>query len=137
MCRVAKLPFKQARVKSITEVVGRMYAIICSQKGKSSTGNQAPQRNIVEKKNAKKTLKLPMSKIRAVRPKAAFPSKMQPKIRGRIARGVRMEVAEPKIITRGKMKRQSITPLLTAQRISPQARDSALIGVAKIASYVD
>jgi hypothetical protein len=137
MCRVAKLPFKQARVKSITEVVGRMYAIICSQKGKSSTGNQAPQRNIVEKKNAKKTLKLPMSKIRAVRPKAALPSKMQPKIRGRIARGDRMEVAEPKIITRGKMKRQSITPLLTAQRISPQARDSALIGVAKIASYVD
>lgn len=134
MWRLAKFPFRHARVKSIIEVVGRMYAIICSQKGKSSTGNQAPQRNIVEKKNAKKTLNLPISKIRAVSPRAELPSKMQPKVRGTIARGVRIEVAEPKIITSGRMKRQSMIPLLTAHNISPQARDSALIGVAKIAS---
>ncbi len=111
-----------------------MYAIICSQKGKSSTGNQAPQRNIVEKKNAKKTLNLLMSKIRAVSPRAELPSKIQPKVRGRIARGVTIEVAEPKTITRGKIKRQSMIPLLTAHKISPHARDSAFIGVAKIAS---
>ncbi len=134
MCRISKFPFRHARVKSITAVVGRIYATVCSQNGKSSTGNQAPQRKIVEKKNAKKTLKLPMSKILAVKPRAELPSKMQPNVRGRTARGVRMEVAEPKIITRGKMKRQSMIPLLTAHKISPQARDSALIGVAKIAS---
>lgn len=134
MCRVSKFPFRHARVKSITAVVGRIYAMTCSQDGKSSTGNQAPHRKIVEKKNAKKTLNLLMSKIRAVRPKEELPSKMQPNVRGTIASGVKTEVAEPKIITSGKIKKQSIIPLVTAHKISPPARDSALIGVAKIAS---
>ncbi len=73
MWRKPKSPFKQARVKSITEVVGKMYANICSHWGRSSIGNHAPHKKIVEKNSAKKTLKWSISKIRAVNPKAKLP----------------------------------------------------------------
>ena len=73
----------------------------------------------------------------AVKPKDKPPKKMQPKIKGKTASGVKYEVAEPNMTTSGIMKKQSITPFVTAQRISPKASDSALTGVARIASYVD
>ncbi len=75
-----------------------------------------------------------MSKIRPVRPREQLPSTMHPRVKGNTASGVKIEVAEPKITTSGKMNRQSIIPLLTAHKISPAASDSALMGVAKIAS---
>ena len=111
-----------------------MCANICSQEGRSSIGNQAPHKKIVEKKNAKNTLKWSISKIFAVKPKAKQLKKRHPISKGKTASGVKNEVAEPKRITSGIIKKQSIKPLVIAQMISPKASDSALTGVAKIAS---
>ena len=134
MCLTAKFPFRQARVKSITLVVGKIYAKICIQKGSIVTGNQAPHKKIVEKKKAKKILKWSISKICAVSPSAKLPRNRQPMSRGMMDKGVNGEVAEPNATTKGKMKRQSTKPLVSAQIISPKASDSALTGVARIAS---
>src|SRR5215213_7381042 len=133
MCRVAKLPFRQARVKSITLVVGKIYAKICSQKGNTETENHAPHKKIVEKKNAKKMLKWSISKICAVRPRAKLPSSKQPISKGTMESGVKSEVAE-NAMTSGKIKRRGVRPFVTAEIISLEASDWALTGGARIAS---